>query len=181
MTTEDGLQAIRLDSRHARHGGDLLAFLQRRAPAEAEELAQEVWLRLVRVAPDCPDDARFRAYMFAIARRLLIDRHRRAASRVEFVALEGGVEAAAGGADPESALRARDVLETVEQALSAMKPEIAEVFRWRMREEGSFRQIADRQGVGLNTALGRMFRATQRIAEALHTRGLLPSEHSEDR
>jgi RNA polymerase sigma-70 factor (ECF subfamily) len=177
MNTEDPLHTIRLDSRIERDRAELLAFLRRRAPQDAEELAQEVWLRVARAAPDCPDEARFRAYVFAIARRLLIDHHRRCKARIELVALAGGVDAACGGvSDPESQLEAGDVLSTVEAALADMKPEIADVFRWRMTEDTSFQQIALRQGVGLNTALGRMFRATQRIAEALGARGLLPRE-----
>ena len=182
MTPEDPLQAVRLTSRIERHREDLRSFLRRRAPNDAEELCQEVWLRVARAAPDCADDAQFRAYLFAIARRLLIDHHRRQRARVELVALEPGMqEPTSVGADPESALRAGDVLTTVEQELSTMKPEMADVFRWRMREDASFQEIAARQGVGLNTALGRMFRATQRIAAALGARGLLADDAMEDR
>ena len=44
-----------LDDRIARHRGELLAFLRRRSPREAEELAQETWMRVARANPDCPD------------------------------------------------------------------------------------------------------------------------------
>ena len=53
-----------------------------------------------------------------------------------------------------------------------MKAEIAEVFRMRMSTDLSFQAIADTQGTGLNTALGRMHRATKLIAEALAEAGL---------
>lgn len=163
-----------LERRIDRHQDELLGFLRRRAPDAAEELAQEVWLRVARAAPDCDDDARFRAYAFTVARRLLVDHHRRRAARITLVGLEGGLDQVPGPGDPEGSLRAADLLATVDEALSALKPEIAEVFRLRMTEDVSFQQIAARQATGLNTALGRMHRATKAIARALAERGLLP-------
>src|SRR5678809_970204 len=88
---EDGpVHALRLEERFERHHAELVAFLARRAPGEAEELAQEVWLRMHRVAPVCPDDASFRGYLFTVARRLLVDHYRKPGSRVHLVPIDGG-------------------------------------------------------------------------------------------
>jgi DNA-directed RNA polymerase specialized sigma24 family protein len=69
-------------------------------------------------------------------------------------------------------MRANQILQVVEQTLDCMKPDIAEVFRMRMSTNHSFQEIADVQGVGLSTALGRMHRATKTIANALAEAGL---------
>lgn len=189
MATEDPLQATRLDARIDRHRAELIAFLARRAPEDAEDLAQEVWIRVSRAAPSCPDEASFRAYLFTVARRLLIDHYRKRGRTARLVPIDGGQRDGAAsldvpegpGNDPDDAYRAGEVLRVVETTLRAMKPEIAEVFRMRMTEDVSFQEVAARQNTGLNTALGRMHRATHRIADALIAAGLLArSPLSED-
>lgn len=163
------------DERLAQVRPALVAFLARRVgDGLADELAQDVLERVIRVAPDCPDDASFRGYVFVVARRRLIDHHRLAANRVPFVVLDGGEAGPAH--DGESAVAANQVLAAVQAELDAMKPELADVFRWRTSEDVSFAEIAARQRCGINTALGRMHRATKRIAEALAAHGWIPKE-----
>ena len=58
------------------------------------------------------------------------------------------------------------------ETLAGLRPEIAEVFRLRMTSRLSFKEIAARQGVPLNTALGRMHNATKRLNAALIAAGL---------
>ena len=160
--------ASQLDERIQRFRRELIGFLARRVPGEAEELAQEVWLKIAKANPDCPDDASFRAYMYTVARRLVIDHHRRRKARIELVPAEQEqLERSPGSSDPESQSRAGQILGVVQDTLRAMKPEIAEVFQLRMSTQQSFKEIADHQGVGLNTALGRMHRATKLISQAL--------------
>lgn len=162
-----------LSDRIAPLQGELLGFLRRRRPHEAEELAQEVWLRVT--SANAPTEARaFRAYVFTVARRLLIDRHRRSRTIGALVALDGGraEQGAASGSDPHGQAVAAEVLAVVERCLAAMKPEVAQVFRWRATTDLSFKDIAARQGCSLNTALGRQHQAAKRIARALDEAGL---------
>jgi len=160
-----------LNERIHRHQSEILAFLTRRAPRDAEELAQETWLRVHRANPSCATDGAFRAYVFTVARRILIDHYRRRAARVSLVPLEGGLEPS-GNADPHGSAVASQTLHLVEETLASMRPEIAEVFRLRMTSRLSFKDIAARQGVPLNTALGRMHNATKRLHAALAEAGL---------
>jgi RNA polymerase sigma-70 factor (ECF subfamily) len=169
--------ARHLEHRIADLQPELLAFLRRRSPGAEEELAQDVWLRVVQAAPDISEDTAFRAYCFTVARRVLVDGHRRRLARAQLVAVDD-LDARAGSAPrADDILHARAVLETVEAELDAMRPEIAEVFRERTSGASSFKDIAARQGVPLNTALGRMHRATRRIAEALRARDLIGDDH----
>ncbi len=162
-----------LDHRIARYRGEVLAFLRRRAPTDAEELAQDVWLKVTLAQPHCPDDPSFRAFAYTVARRLLIDRHRRRARRGPLVPVDGGLEPVSAS-DPHSQVCAQHALKVVEATLKAMKPELAQVFRWRMTTDLSFRDIALRQSVSINTALGRHHSATKKIAAALRVAGLTP-------
>jgi RNA polymerase sigma factor (sigma-70 family) len=161
-----------LGARIADLASELLGFLRRRAPEEAEELAQDTWMRVAAADPQT-DVNGFRAYTFTVARRLLIDRHRRLRAAGALVPLDGGLS---GHAGPHEDLVASQILCVVEQCLATMKPELAQVFRWRMGSDLSFRDIAERQGCPLNTALGRHHQATRAIARALHEADLLPGE-----
>jgi RNA polymerase sigma factor (sigma-70 family) len=162
-----------LDDRIARNHPALVAFLERRAAGEGEELAQEVWLRIARLQPRCPTEAEFRGYAWACARRLLIDGHRRRQARPRLVALDGGFDPG-GDFDPAAQVASAQILSVVEATLARMKPELAEVFRLRTTSAVSFVEIARRQGVPLGTALGRMHQATHHLHAALAAAGLLP-------
>ena len=132
-----------------------------------------MWYKIAKSNPDCPDDASFRAYAYTVARRLLIDHHRRRSARIQMVQAEPELlERAPSTASPESTARAAQILSVVEATLANMKPEIAQVFRLRTSTQQSFQDIANLQGTGLNTALGRMHRATKLLAAALAEAGL---------
>jgi RNA polymerase sigma-70 factor (ECF subfamily) len=166
--------AAKLQTRIASHQDELMGFLRRRAPEEAEELSQEVWARVTRRQPVCPNEASFRGYLFTVARRLLIDHYRRRSTRPLWVSLQPEVlDRVQSHQNPESEARASQMAAVVEEALSVMNPDIAEVFRIRLSSSRSFQDIADGQGVGLNTALGRMHRATKLISMALTDAGLI--------
>ena len=149
---------------------ELLAFLRRRVPNYYEEIAQDTWLRIARANPSCPDERSFRAYTFAVARRLIIDHYRRSQVRPQLVALDTTLPVP-GQQDPHSELCASEVISLVNTELAEMKPEIAQVFRWRTTENLSFQQIADRQNVSINTALGRMHNAVKKLSAALTKAG----------
>ena len=70
-------------------------------------------------------------------------------------------------ATPDQQLAALDVARTLERALKEMSPEIAQVVRMRLLEGVPFKEIARRQGVPLNTALGRMHRALKHLRSDL--------------
>lgn len=166
-----------LPSRIERLAPELLRFLRRRAPdSEAEELAQELWLRIHRSEQQFADDAGLRAFAYVVARRLLVDRMRRAAARPVLVAIDGTPEPV-GTHSPEEQARTSRLLDVVERTLASLKPEVAQVWRWRMTEEVSFKEIAQRQDCGVNTALGRMHQATLALRSALTTAGMGPQEH----
>lgn len=180
MAEEPLLHAVHsLDVRIQRTHPDLVAFLARRVGTEAEELAQEVWLRVHRAAPDCEDLDHFRAYAFTVARRLVIDHHRRRRVRRVVVPLDPTAPEPAGdpGRDPHGKVAADQILVVVQQVLGAMKPEVAEVFHLRTTTDLSFKAIAARQGCSLNTALGRHHHATRQLRKALDAAGLTEGGH----
>jgi RNA polymerase sigma factor (sigma-70 family) len=171
MDTETPVQvAQNLEHQITEVRDELLAFLRRRVPNDYEEIAQDTWLRIARANPSCSDEAAFRAYTFAVARRLIIDHYRRRQVRPQLVALDTTIPIP-GHDDPHSELCASEVITLVNTELAKMKPEIAEVFRLRTSDSLSFQQIADHQKVSINTALGRMHNAVKKLNTGLTKAG----------
>ncbi len=141
----------------------LLRFLRARGAGEAaEDLLQELWLRLAR-APD-PLAAAGLAYMMRAADRLMIDRYR--AQRQAALREKAWAQVQPGLADdiapapgPEREIAARQDIARIELALEALGPRAAAIFR-RHRIDGlAQRAIAEEFGVSLSTVESDLRRA----------------------
>lgn len=153
---------------------------QLRAPSLAEDVTQDVFLRVVQNAGEFKHEARFSTWLYTIARNLCVDQlrklgHRRHASLDQPApgAPEDGaplVEAIAAThptASVERSAVATQMAASIERALDALPEEQREVFL--LREVGNlpFRDIAQMTGVGENTVKSRMRYALDRLQEAL--------------
>lgn len=157
-----------------RHGGVLMGFLVARIGEEAEDMYQETWSRVSKGMPRYDDRGSFRAWLFQIARRQLIDHHRRKGARIQLVLTEDEpLPMRSGSAQPDQQLAAQQISRALVDALQSMDPKMAEVVRWRLVDGVPFKEIAARQGVPLNTALGRMHRGLKRIRRDLVAAGLM--------
>ncbi|MCP4806863.1 MAG: sigma-70 family RNA polymerase sigma factor [Proteobacteria bacterium] len=142
-----------------------MGFLRGRVGSErAEELHQELWARVERRLADFDGRAPFRALLWTAARRLVIDDHRRSEVRPKLVSLE--VERASRQS-PLSDLSHRQLLAAVERAMADLDPATAQVVRWRLSENLSFKEIAERQDAKLNTVLSRMHRGVKHLRVVL--------------
>ena len=174
--TGDNVQALATIERCiATYQDELLGFLARRAPEDYEAIAQETWLRVFKSNAVFENEKACRAYAYTVARRLLIDGYRKRAKQHPMVSLSDQVELPTDRSDPQAIASAGELLVLVEEVLKQMSPKISEVFRLRTTTPMSFKEIAERQGVGLNTALGRMHNATQKLTAALIDAGFYPT------
>ena len=156
----------------SRHRDSLMGFLTRRVGAEAEDLYQETWSRAEKALPRYTDRGSFRAWLFQIARRLIIDHHRRRGSRIQLLPTETPPDLHTE-ATPYHHATTRQLSAATDVALESLSPEVAAVVRMRLIEHIPFNEIARRQRVPLNTALGRMHRGLRQIRRALVRDGLL--------
>jgi len=157
-----------------RHRDSLMGFLVNRVGAEAEDLHQEVWVRVSSALPQYSENGTFTAWVFQIARRLVTDHYRRTNSRIRMVFPDDpSIPSKVDLIGPDADLQEREVADTLHCALAEMKPEIAEVVRWRLFDQTPFKEIALRQNVSLNTALGRMHNGLNKIRSALETKDLV--------
>lgn len=125
------------------HRSALMAYFLRRLknPAEAEDLTQEVLIRISRVDP--ADMRSPSAYMFGVAANLLRDRARREQVRGEYqgeLALEGdlGIDLL----DPSRIMSAQQSLETLQTALGELPKLARTIFILHRIENVPRREIA---------------------------------------
>lgn len=149
-----------------------------RTPAEADDVFQEVWMRVIRRA-DSFKEGSFQAWLLRIARNVMIDRFRR---RKPEVSLENPAEDMEGDpmdrlpshvAAPGDVAAAAELGGRIAAAVAELPAEQKEVFVMRVELDMPFKTIAEVQGTSINTALSRMQYAVSRL------RGLLQEEGRE--
>ena len=173
-----GAQDREIASTVRRERGRLLAFIRASIAdaAEAEDVLQEALYELVLAYRLMEPVEQAGAWLRRVARNRIIDRFRR--KRVERRAvgatedeasLDPGLEdllpAPDGG--PESAVMRELLLAEIGAALAELPPEQREVFVAHEIEGVSFKELAARTGVSLNTLLSRKRYAVLYLQERL--------------
>ena len=154
---------------------------------DADDLLQELFVRLVRVLPQYEDDGRFDGWIFRIATNLVRDRVRR--SRKSRAA---GMPTAAGSgpddpdvlanvadpavSDPSGGLEREEQLDQLQWAIAQLPEGERQVILLRHFSQMSFREIADEMGTPLGTALARAHRGLAHLRQLVEQPD---SEHDE--
>ncbi len=139
-----------------------LMFLTNRREV-AEDLFQEVWIRVLRRGSQYNGKARFDTWIFTIARNLVIDlsRKRTMASLDEM--REGGederpFEIAGDTPSPFEEFQWRENASEVASVLLTLEPSYREVLTLRFHEEMSLEEIANVTAAPLSTVKSRLYR-----------------------
>ncbi len=132
----------------------------------AADTVQEVWLRMLRGLPGLRDPARFRAWLFGIARHVVIDRLREQYRAPAVVDVDPALVAApdAGLEDPVDLDRMHDAL----AALPVVEREVLVLFYLR---ELSLAGLAEVLDVPIGTVKSRLFRARRLLRARLTPEG----------
>ena len=162
----------------ARERRRLGSFIRRRVPdpGDAEDILQDVFSELVEAVRMLRPIEQVGAWLFQVARNRIIDRFRRrsAAPEVASTAIEDQ-DAVAALADllpspragPAAQYARRLLLEELDAALEELPAEQRDVFIAHELEGRSFRELAQRQGVNINTLLSRKRYAVRYLRERL--------------
>lgn len=165
----------------ARHQAALIGFLFRnsRDIQTAEDLTQETFLRVYNTAWDYLPRAKFRGYMFRIARNLLIDSVRRQTNDVLVKAVKGSPEGegdalsrlVGDGVTPEEVAKQRELQTIIDELLD----EIPEVQRltFTLHHFGDLQlaEVADIMETSVATTKSRLRLAREKLQEKLLSRG----------
>ena len=138
----------------------------------AEDLFQEVWIRVLRRGSQYNGKARFDTWIFTIARNLVIDlsRKRTMASLDEM--REGGederpFEIAEDSPSPLDRYEFKENAAELAQVLGGLEPSYREVLTLRFHEEMSLDQIATITCAPLSTVKSRLYRGLAALKPAL--------------
>jgi RNA polymerase sigma-70 factor (ECF subfamily) len=151
---------------YARHRARLFRFVLRSVKERgmAEELFQDVWIRVIEARERYAPKARFTTWLYSIAHNRLIDHWRRKGLSV--VSLDDDVPVASGD-NPERQVEARQGLERFAKALEALPPAQREAFLLHEEAGMSVAEIAQATGAGEEAAKSRLRYALAKLKAAV--------------
>jgi len=166
MLAYGGGDAGAFETLYARHRGGLFRFVLRAVKDRgvAEELFQEVWVRVIEARERYAPKARFTTWLYTIAHNLLVDHWRK--KGLSLVSLDDE-DLASESANPARQAEAREALARLVHALEALPVAQREAFL--LHEEGglSVAQIAAATGAGEEAAKSRLRYAMGKLKAAV--------------
>ncbi len=154
------------------------ALRQVRTPSVAEDIVQDVFVRIVQNVETFKEESRFSTWAYTIARNLCIDHLRKRVHR-RHASLDAGGEGedgegtplgeriAGSGAGADRAAIGNQLQGHIRAAVEALPEDQREVFLMRQVGELPFKDIAEIVGVSENTVKSRMRYALERLQGAL--------------
>ena len=147
-------QIALIESLFKRYRRSLLWYVTRlvRSQSEAEDVAQEAFLRLLGAAQLEADPYRARNYLFATATNVVRDNYRRKAARAEgaHVAVDD-LQIEGDNPEPQRIVDGERGKSIVDSALRDLQPRPREAFLLYVQEEMTYERIALKLGVSKKT------------------------------
>lgn len=158
--------ASAFDTLYARHRARLFRFVLRsiKVRAAAEELYQEIWMRVIEARSTYQATARFTTWLYTIAHNRMVDHWRRAG--LALVSLDDH-DVPSNSPDPARHAQARETLARFAAALERLPPVQREAFL--LHEEGGLTvaEIAAATGSNEEAAKSRLRYAMAKLKAAL--------------
>lgn len=161
----------------AKYQRKLLRLVSRlvRDPAEAEDVAQEAFIKAYRALPSFRGESAFYTWLYRIgvntAKNWLIANRRRAPTATE---MDNAEAESYGESDllrdvdtPERLLMSKQIAETVNSAMAELPEELRTAVTLREIEGLSYEEIAQVMDCPIGTVRSRIFRARESIAQKL--------------
>jgi RNA polymerase sigma-70 factor (ECF subfamily) len=154
------------DTLYGRHRARLFRFVLRsvKSRASAEELYQDIWMRVIEARAAYRPAARFSTWLYTIAHNRMVDYWRRAGPGA--LSLEG-LEVPAGEPGPPCHAQAREALARFAAALEALPPAQREVFLLHEESGLTVAEIAAATGANEEAAKSRLRYALAKLKAAV--------------
>ena len=160
---------------YARHRRPLYHYIRRQVNGEyAEELYQDVWMRLIAARDRYTVSAKFTTYLYRIARNRLID-HYRAGDRhqqdISFdeESIDEALPLSPGSETPDTAMERSQTALNVREALQRLPKDQLDTFLLHEEAGLTLEEIAQLNGIGRETVKSRLRYALGKLRRALET------------
>jgi RNA polymerase sigma-70 factor (ECF subfamily) len=137
---------------------------------EAEDLTQEIFLKIFRALQTFDRRANFQTWIISISRNLCIDHYRSVRKERETMARDvdaSTLTPVAGERGPHGQLEQRDLRDLVRIALAALAPALREAVTLRDLQEFSYQEIAERLHLPEGTVKSRINRGRLELARQI--------------
>ena len=161
-----------LDRIYAEHHARILRYLTRMVGVQdAEDLAQEVFIRAAKAYDDFRHEAKIETWLYRIATHVAVDRLRGTASRRETLLGQELDEVAADGQESVSSLEEKTLRRAANECIRNVIYGLPENYRTPLilseLEGFTNREIAEIMDVSLDTVKIRLHRAKEQLKQAL--------------
>jgi RNA polymerase sigma-70 factor (ECF subfamily) len=170
-----------------RHQARVVRFCQRFVgdAARAEELAQDVFVKLFRSAAAYRPTASFKTFLFRVATNHCLNEVRRGEYRAPRTPdgadadadADADAEGGGGGARPDEAAEARELERAVQGALAGMSERERAAFCMARFEGMAYRDVAEALGASEAAVKSLIHRATLAVARRIEEQQHGPPEH----
>jgi RNA polymerase sigma-70 factor (ECF subfamily) len=137
---------------------------------EAEDLTQEIFLKVFRSLGTFDRRANFQTWLISVSRNFCIDRYRSGRRDREVFAREvdaATVQAEAPGMSPHARVELQDRVGLLREALRALSPALRTAVLLRDVHELSYQEIADQLGIAEGTVKSRINRGRAELARQI--------------
>jgi RNA polymerase sigma-70 factor (ECF subfamily) len=137
---------------------------------EAEDLTQEIFLKVFRSLNTFDRRANFQTWLISVSRNFCIDRYRSGRRDREVFAREvdaSTVQAEAPGLNPYARVELQDRVAMLREALRALSPPLRSAVLLRDIHELSYQEIADQLGIAEGTVKSRINRGRAELARQI--------------
>lgn len=145
-----------------------------RSRGEAEELTQEIFLKLWQNLDNYKAGTSFMAWAWRVGRNLLIDAHRRRWRERDATWLDPEVlERVSNDDDPYREAERRQRLELIGQSLGRLDEELSQLIILRDFADFSYQEVAEALDLPIGTVKSRLNRARLQLADDVRRRARL--------
>ena len=137
---------------------------------EAEDLTQEIFLKVFRSLSTFDQRANFQTWLISVSRNYCIDRYRSGRRDREIFAREvnaADVQAEAPGPSPHARVELQDRVALLREALRGLSPPLRTAVLLRDIHELSYQEIASQLGVAEGTVKSRINRGRSELAKQI--------------
>ncbi len=172
------MEVDRFDALVATHHGEIYRYLFRATSraSEADDLAQETFLRAYRARQTLAPDANARAWLFAIATNVAKNHFRAESRRRRAHAAVRATLSATAGAEPESETLFNEARARLDAVVAALPLKQRLAFTMRKVHDLEYDAIARNLGCSAESARAHVFQALKKIRLSLNGHALPPGE-----